>query len=205
MKILGAEWLATAAGPEGFPAPSAPEVAFLGRSNVGKSSLLNALVRRKKLARTSSEPGKTRLIHFFRVERPKLEIHFVDLPGYGYAKVSKSERKGWQRLIESYLEDRPSLCAAVLLQDLRRDFSDDETLLIDWLQERGIPVLLAITKIDKLKPMRRAARLRELKKAINLPAANVIATSTEANIGLEELWKAIDVAIDSATSEPDGA
>ncbi len=205
MKILGAEWLATAAGPEGFPAPSAPEVAFLGRSNVGKSSLLNALVRRKKLARTSSEPGKTRLIHFFRVERPKLETHFVDLPGYGYAKVSKSERKGWQRLIESYLEDRPSLCAAVLLQDLRRDFSDDETLLIDWLQERGIPVLLAITKIDKLKPMRRAARLRELKKAINLPAANVIATSTEANIGLEELWKAIDVAIDSATSEPDGA
>jgi GTP-binding protein len=205
MKIVGAEWLATAAEPGGFPAPSAPEVAFLGRSNVGKSSLLNALVQRKKLARTSSAPGKTRLIHFFRVERPKLETHFVDLPGYGYAKVSKSERKGWQRLIESYLEDRPSLCAAVLLQDLRRDFSDDETLLIDWLQERGIPVLLAITKIDKLKPMRRAARLRELKKAINLPAANVIATSSEARIGLEELWKAIDVAIDSATSEPDGA
>jgi GTP-binding protein len=204
MKIHGAEWLATAAGPEGFPAPSAPEVAFLGRSNVGKSSLLNALVRRKKLARTSSAPGKTRLIHFFRVERAKLETHFVDLPGYGYAKVSKSERKGWQRLIESYLEDRPSLRAAVLLQDLRRDFSDDETLLIDWLQERGIPVLLAITKIDKLKPMRRAARLRELKKAINLPAANVIATSAEASIGLEELWKAIDVAIDQRSSESDG-
>ena len=204
MKILSAEWLATAAGPEGFPAPSAPEVAFLGRSNVGKSSLLNALVRRKKLARTSSAPGKTRLIHFFRVERPRLETHFVDLPGYGYAKVSKSERKNWQGLIESYLEGRPTLRAAVLLQDLRRDFSDDETLLIDWLHARSVAVLLAITKIDKLKPMRRAARLRELKGAIDLPAANVIATSAAARIGLDELWKAIDATVAAGPQESDG-
>ncbi|MBW2578922.1 MAG: ribosome biogenesis GTP-binding protein YsxC, partial [Deltaproteobacteria bacterium] len=152
---------------------------------------------------TSSAPGKTRLIHFFKVERPERETHFVDLPGYGYAKVSKSERKNWQRLIESYLEGRPTLRAAVLLQDMRRDITDDETLLIEWLHERGIPVILAITKIDKLKPMRRAARLRALKATIDLPAANVIATSSEARIGLDELWRAIDTTIDEASVSGD--
>jgi len=196
MKILCAEWLATAAGPGGFPAPSAPEVAFLGRSNVGKSSLLNALARRKKLARTSSAPGKTRLIHFFRIERADREVHFVDLPGYGYAKVSKAERESWRGLVEAYLEGRATLRAAVLLQDLRRDFTRDETLLIDWLRDRHVPVLVALTKIDKLKPMRRAARLRALRESIDLPAAQVIATSSETRTGLDELWLAIDALID---------
>jgi GTP-binding protein len=192
MKIINAEWLATAAGPDGFPRPTASEVAFLGRSNVGKSSLLNALVQRKKLARISSAPGKTRLIHFYRVERPGLEINLVDLPGYGYAKVSKSERARWRGLVESYLEGRPSLRAAVLLQDLRRDFSEDETLLIDWLHEREIPVVLAITKVDKLKSMRRKARLNELQKSIELPKSCVVATSAEKRIGIDALWRAID-------------
>jgi len=192
MKIINAEWLATAAGPDGFPRPTASEVAFLGRSNVGKSSLLNALVQRKKLARISSAPGKTRLIHFYRVERPGLEINLVDLPGYGYAKVSKSERARWRGLVESYLEGRPSLRAAVLLQDLRRDISDDETLLIDWLHEREIPVVLAITKVDKLKSMRRKARLNELQKSIELPKSCVVATSAEKRIGIDALWRAID-------------
>ena len=98
-------------------------------------------------------------------------------------------------------EGRPSLRAAVLLQDLRRDISDDETLLIEWLHERGIPVLLAITKVDKLKPMRRAARLRELAASLDLPASHVIATSSEARIGLDELWRAIDSTLDEASNE----
>jgi GTP-binding protein len=192
MKILNAEWLATAADPGGFPKSDLPEVAFLGRSNVGKSSLLNALVQRKKLARTSSSPGKTRLIHFFNVKRPGFEINLVDLPGYGYAKVSKSERKKWRGLVESYLGDRPQLRAAVLLQDLRRDLTEDESLLIDWLQEREIPVVLAITKIDKLRPMRRAEKLQELRGQISLPKECVIATSAEKKMGMDELWRALD-------------
>jgi GTP-binding protein len=192
MKILNAEWLATAAAPDGFPKPAAPEVAFLGRSNVGKSSLLNALVQRKKLARISSAPGKTRLIHFYRVERSGLETTLVDLPGYGYAKVSKSERARWQGLVESYLEGRPTLRAAVLLQDVRRDISEDETLLIDWLGEREIPVVLAITKIDKLKSMRRKARLTALQKSIALPKSDIVATSAEKRTGIDALWRAID-------------
>jgi GTP-binding protein len=195
MRVLEAKWHATAAAPDGFPKPSSREVAFLGRSNVGKSSLLNALVNRKKLARTSSSPGKTRLIHWYHVRyEDRAANHqalLVDLPGYGYARVSKVERKRWQGLVESYLDDRSTLTAAVLLQDIRRDVSDDETLLIDWLAEREIPVVLAITKIDKLKPMRRAARIREMKQSIELPATQVIPTSASQKSGLGELWRAV--------------
>jgi GTP-binding protein len=192
MKIQDAEFLAVAARAEEFPAPGAPEVAFLGRSNVGKSSLLNRLVGRKSLARTSRTPGKTRLVHWYRVRRAGGDTWLVDLPGYGYAKVSKSERRRWQRLVESYLEGRASLHVAVLLQDLRRDVSDDEELLIDWLTERRLPLLVALTKADKLKPMRRAARVRELRGQLGLPAARVLPTSAEKGLGIADLWRAID-------------
>ena len=196
MKIRGAEFLTAAARPDGFPAPAAPEVAFLGRSNVGKSSLLNRLVHRKALARTSSTPGKTRLVTWYRVDCGAGELRFVDLPGNGYAKVSKTERQRWQSLVESYLEGRPVLRVAVLLQDLRRDVSDDETLLVDWLAQRKIPVLVALTKCDKLKPMRRAARVKELRRQLGLPAARVVATSAEKGMGIDELWRALAAHVD---------
>jgi GTP-binding protein len=192
LKILSAEIVATAAGPEGFPPGELPEVAFLGRSNVGKSSLLNRLVARKKLARTSRTPGKTRLLHFYRVERPGRELLLVDLPGYGYAKAAKRERALWKGLIEGYLERREALRAAVLLQDLRRDPSEDETLLIDWLAEREIPALLAFTKIDKLKPSQRAARLRAVGASLPVQADWAVPTSARTGEGIDELWRLID-------------
>jgi GTP-binding protein len=192
VKLKNVEYMLAAAKPDQFPPPAAPEIAFLGRSNVGKSSLLNKLVNRKGLARTSSTPGKTRLLHWFRVSRMHDELHFVDLPGYGYAKVAKSERAHWQRLIESYLGDRENLVLAVLLQDLRRDVTEDETLLLDWLAEKEVPTIVALTKCDKLKPMRRAQRVKVLKAQLGLPADRIIATSSEKGFGIPEIWGAID-------------
>jgi GTP-binding protein len=196
VRVIGAEFETTAAGPEGFPSEGLPEVAFLGRSNVGKSSLLNKLVARKGLARTSGTPGKTRLLHFFRVRRRDAsetrELLLVDLPGYGFARVSQAERKRWEGLVEGYLEGRAPLRAAVLLQDLRRDVSDDELDLLAWLAERGIPVLVALTKCDKLKPMRRKARVEAQRAAFGLGAGRVVATSASSGLGIAALWAALD-------------
>jgi len=191
VKVRSAELVISCSHPSQFPDLGLPEVAFLGRSNVGKSSLLNALSQRKKLARTSSTPGKTRLIHFFRVEIGSSELVLVDLPGYGWAKVSKKERKGWQTLIESYLGERAELRAALLLQDLRREISEDETLLLDWLAERGRPGMLVLTKCDKLKPMRRKERIRKLRKELAGRVEEVVATSSQSRDGLDDLWKQI--------------
>jgi GTP-binding protein len=191
LKILRAEHVATAARVSELPPPGLPEVAFLGRSNVGKSSLLNKLVQRKQLARTSNTPGKTRLIHVYQVELDLGALRLVDLPGYGYAKVARSERRTWRPMIESYLSQREGLRAAILLQDLRRDVSDDETLLLDWLDQHSVASLVAITKIDKLKRMRRGHRLKELRTQLPIAPARTIATSAKTGEGIELLWRAI--------------
>ena len=191
MKIRKAELNRSCAKPSQFPETRRPEVAFLGRSNVGKSSLLNALVQRKQLARTSSTPGKTRMIHFFEVDADATELMFVDLPGYGWARVSRKEREGWQALVEGYLEGREELRTAILLQDLRRDFSEDETLLLDWLAEREIEATVVLTKADKLKPMRRTRRARELRAQLGGRSVPVLLTSSQAKQGIQELWKSI--------------
>jgi len=190
-KIKRAEIVATCGPTSQFPEATLPEVALLGRSNVGKSSLLNKLVQRRQLARTSSTPGKTRLIHFYEVEIGGDALRLVDLPGYGYARVSRSEREDWKRLVERYLDAREPLRAALLLQDLRRDASEDETLLLAWLEERGIDPLVAITKVDKLKRMQRQRRLRELRGQLALAPERAIATSAQTGEGIDALWRAI--------------
>ncbi len=179
MKVRAAELHATCARADQFPSEGLPEIAFLGRSNVGKSSLLNKLVGRRKLARTSGTPGKTRLIHFFRAELEQGTVLLADLPGYGWAKVSRRERESWQKLVESYLDGRAPLRAGILLQDVRRDFSEDETLLLEWLVERDVRPLIALTKVDKLKPMRRAQRVKALESAVANASHNHSLDATE--------------------------
>jgi GTP-binding protein len=161
---------------------------------------LNRLAARRGLARTSATPGKTRLLHFFRLvvradaaadaSRDRTLL-LVDLPGYGYAQVSQAERAQWKTLVERYLADRPALRAAVLLQDLRRDPGDDERLLLAWLDERGVPSLVALTKSDKLPPMQRAKRARALERALSLPEHRILTTSAETSTGIAELWRAL--------------
>ena len=193
MKILAAELITSAAAPEGFPEHALPEVAVLGRSNVGKSSLINRLVARRSLARASGTPGKTRLLNFFRIVRPEGEFVLVDLPGYGYAKVSKHERRGWQALVESYLARRRNLRLAILLQDVRRDPGPDEIDLLPWLAARDVPVVGAATKVDRLNARERQTRLRALLDA-GLPI-EWIATSGRTGEGVEALWARIDEAL----------
>jgi GTP-binding protein len=191
-RVLRAEHAAAAAGPEAFPRAGLPELALLGRSNVGKSSLLNRLVGRRGLARVSRTPGKTRLVHFYRVERTGGALLLVDLPGYGFARVSKAERAGWRALVEGYLGGRESLRAALLLQDLRRDATPEEHDLLAWLAARRLPVRVALTRADRLGPMRRAARVREVEEQYGLAAGSAVATSAATGLGIPELWRAID-------------
>jgi GTP-binding protein len=162
-KILSAEFVLSAHHPEQFPQGGLPEVAFLGRSNVGKSSLINTLLGRKKLVRTSSRPGCTRALNFFLVNG---RWHFVDLPGYGYAAVARSLKAGWERLIMDYLGARQSLAAVVFLQDGRRRPGEEELFLWDYLKERGRRVIPVLTKADKLKMGERSRQLKQVAGAL---------------------------------------
>ncbi len=159
LRITSAEFVISAARPEQFPKAPTPEIAFAGRSNVGKSSLLNSIVGRKALAKTSATPGKTQQINFFRIND---RFHFVDLPGYGYAKVSKTEREAWVRLIESYLSGRDQLRLVVALSDIRHETPQLDLDLFQWLDSIGRPFLVVLTKYDKVSAIQAEARVQEV-------------------------------------------
>ncbi len=190
MKILNAEFITSATEPSQFPAGGLPEIAFAGRSNVGKSSLLNALLGRKNLARVSRTPGRTRLLNFFRVvvsDKNGAEFVFVDLPGYGYAKVAKAVREQWGPMIEGYLSARSALRGVVLLTDVRRG-EQDEINLVRWVQEQGLGLIAVATKIDKLPRGQRVQGIRDLESLLDVP---VIGCSAETGEGMDAVWKAI--------------
>ena len=178
---MNAELAHDAGGIAQFPRDGLPEVAILGRSNVGKSRLINTLVGRRSLARTSGSPGKTRRIHFYRLENA---AYLVDLPGFGYAAVSKAEQRSWRPLVESYLRgSREPLRGCILLVDVRRGLAREELDLLDWLAAEGIAVRLVLTKSDKLSRSERARRLVQVREQLGIPAADIATVSSKTGSG----------------------
>ncbi len=190
MKVTTAEFVKSAETPSQYPKEDFPEIAFVGRSNVGKSSLINCILKRKKLAHTSNTPGRTQLINFFLVNNGFL---FVDLPGYGYAKVPESVRKKWGPMIETYLTTRRSLKMVVMILDIRRDPSEDDLSLIRWFDHYDIPVCFVLTKADKLTRSNRLNRQTEIRESLGLPKEQeLLLFSAKSGEGAETLRREIE-------------
>ena len=198
MKITSAQFVKSAVWPPQYPPATLPEVAFVGRSNVGKSSLINTLVGRKNLAKTSNTPGRTQLINFFTINE---KISFVDLPGYGFAKVPQSVKKDWGDMIEAYLRERQSLCLVILILDIRRDPSEDDLSLRDWLTRYRIPYLYILTKSDKLSNNQAIARKRAIEKNLQVSSEKKpILFSAKTQKGKEDIWKFLEDHLSSLPS-----
>ncbi len=168
------------------PHHAMPEICVCGRSNVGKSSLLNTICNRRQMARVSSTPGRTQLLNFFNVQD---RLVLVDLPGYGWAKVPKSVKRQWGPAIETYLDDRPQLCLALCLIDMRRDPGNEELGLIAWFKERSLPVLVIATKCDKVPKSKRFSRVNKIAKALGVNPKSVLQFSSLKGDGKDLLWQ----------------
>ena len=192
MKITSAEFVKSAFSRKDWPRDGRPEIAFLGRSNVGKSSLLNSLLQRRSLARTSNTPGRTQSINYFLVNG---SFYFVDLPGYGFAKVSKAMRESWGTMAEDYLSDRPELALCIQLIDSRHDPTKLDLQLNEWLIYHELEHLVVATKSDKLSANELNRQLRSIRN--QLGASNVLSYSSETGKGRDDVWAAIERAIDT--------
>ncbi|MDF2723798.1 MAG: YihA family ribosome biosis GTP-binding protein [Paenibacillus sp.] len=194
MKVTQAEFIISAVGPAQYPEDELPEIALAGRSNVGKSSLINKLIQRKNLARTSSQPGKTQTLNFYSINE---RLYFVDLPGYGYAKVSMSQRQEWGKFIEAYLLNRQKLRLVLLLVDIRHPPSRDDMAMYDWLSHYDIPICIVATKADKVPRSRWQKHLKQVKETLLVRATDtLILFSSETGLGKDELWSLIMSKID---------
>ena len=188
MQIRSAQFVTSAVEPGQYPPPGLPEIAFAGRSNVGKSSLINTLVNRKRLVKTSGTPGRTQLINFFTVNE---SLSFVDLPGYGYAKVPAAIRKKWGPMVETYLSGRPSLRAVVLLMDIRRTPQPEELNFVEWLRQYNRPVIPVLTKCDKLSKTRQQQQRKTALDLLGVAPDSMILFSAKTRQGRDALWQAI--------------
>jgi GTP-binding protein len=189
MIIKSAEFVTSATKPSQYPPEGLPEIAFAGRSNVGKSSLINVLVNRKRLVKTSSTPGRTQLVNFFDISD---YITFVDLPGYGYAKVPASVRKKWGPMIETYLSGRNTLKGVVVILDIRRTPREEEHNLIAWLEHYTIASILVLTKADKLSKTKLTKQRAAVARSLALDASDLILFSAKSRKGRENVWQAIE-------------
>jgi len=193
MKITQAEFIISAVKPHQYPEDALPEIALAGRSNVGKSSLINKLILRKNLARTSSQPGKTQQLNYYRVNEL---IYFVDFPGYGYAKVSKTQRAQFGEMIERYIRDREPLKLQLLVIDIRHEPSVLDQQMYKWLKHYEVPTCIVATKADKIPKSKWDKHIKMIKQTLEVdPNDSVILFSSELGLGREQLWEAITEAI----------
>lgn len=172
-----------------YPAEGIPEIALAGRSNVGKSSIINTLLNRRNFARTSQTPGKTRTINFYLINN---EFYFVDLPGYGYAKIAKSEKEKWGGIMERYLESRQELCSIFLLVDIRHEPTSDDKLMYEWIKHFGYNCVIIATKADKISRGQYQKHISIIRKKLQMESSEkVIPVSSLKKTGVEELWEEI--------------
>ncbi|BDV44413.1 putative GTP-binding protein EngB [Geotalea uraniireducens] len=199
MHVKSAEFVKSATRPEHYPPAEVPEIAFAGRSNVGKSSLINVLVNRKGLVRTSSTPGRTQLINFFQVNN---DLMLVDLPGYGFARVPAEVRKQWGPMVETYLSTRSCLGCVVLILDIRRVPSDEDVLMLQWLRAYAIPAVVVVTKCDKLSKNERARQAATISRTLGLSREEMVFFSALSREGKDLLWGRIEHFLAAGDGEP---
>jgi len=198
IRVLDARFLTTAVEEAGWPAGELPEIAFVGRSNVGKSSMINALTGRRKLVRVSNTPGRTRTLNFFDVvlerDESRRTLRLADLPGYGFAKVSKAERSSWERMITTYLERRATLRGVVAIVDAEVGATEDDVRTLAYLVAAGRRVLVAATKLDRLGKAHRKPRLSTIAERLSVPRDTVLGFSATEKLGVPEVWESLWIA-----------